>query len=51
MVNFCLIVNLYWNITFFGELRLFYYSNFIIKEILIKYVCLLYVEIAESRSL
>ena len=41
----------YWKITFFGELCLLNYLNFIIKEISIKYTCPLYVEIAESRSL
>ena len=34
---------LYRKSTFFGELCLLYYLNFIIKEIQIKYACLLYV--------
>jgi len=34
---------LYRKSTFFGELRLLYYLNFIIKEIQIRYACLLFV--------
>jgi len=41
----------YWKITFFGELCLLNYLNYIIKEISIKLVLLTHVEIAESRSL
>ena len=41
----------YWKTTFFGELCFLYSLNFLIKEISIKYTCVLYVEIAESRSL
>jgi len=32
----------YWKTTFFGELCLLYYFNFLIKEISIKNACLLY---------
>jgi len=32
VVNFRLRVNLYWNITFIGELYLLYYLNILIKE-------------------
>jgi len=32
----------YWKITLFGELCLLYYLNLLIKEISIKYACLLY---------